>query len=292
MPIIRKSRSFLMGLLLALPTICAAGQPSSAFDPVELAQKQITAYLANLADLHCTELVTQEKLTPSGHVETSERAKYDYLIMMNGTGDDFQLNESRIEASSKHQKAPQKPMLVSNGLATVLLVFHPYYRDSFKFEPGPVETLGGRAVIPVHFTHIPGRRTPAALALRGREFPLELQGTAWLDKLTGDVVKIDASLLRDMSDVGLRSLNVHVDYKIASLGKTGSDVDVPAMAVVDVTTPRQRWRNTHVFEDYKGFSTDAEQDPNVKIRAANAVTGANDTAEVVTKDSKESKEKP
>ena len=73
-------------------------------------------------------------------------------------------------------------MLVTNGIATVLLVFHPYYRDSFKFEIGPDEMVNGKPAIPVHFTHIPGRRTPAALALRGREYPLDLEGTAWLDR--------------------------------------------------------------------------------------------------------------
>jgi hypothetical protein len=62
---------------------------------------------------------------------------------------------------------------------------------------------------------------------------------------------------------------------------------LPALAVVDVTTPRQHWRNTHVFDDYKTFSTDAIQDTNVKIHAENATTGADNTAAVVTPDPKE-----
>ena len=84
-------------------------------------------------------------------------------------------------------------MLVTNGVATVLLVFHPYYRDSFNFEALPEELIDGRPAIPVHFSHITGRRTPAALALRGREYPLELEGTAWLDKQSGEVVKVEAN---------------------------------------------------------------------------------------------------
>ena len=32
---------------------------------------------------------------------------------------------------------------------------------------------------------IPGTRSPAALALRGREYPLELSGSAWIDPQTG-----------------------------------------------------------------------------------------------------------
>ena len=47
---------------------------------------------------------------------------------------------------------------------------------------------------------------------------------------------------------------------------------LPALAVVDVATPRQHWRNTHTFNNYRGFSIDAEQDPNVKVHGANAGT--------------------
>jgi len=256
------------GLTVLLP-LAAHGQTTSAHGAVALAQRQITAYLAQLADLHCKETVTQEKLSANGHIEHSDRAQYDYLIMMSGNGDEFQLNESRIASSSSEEKQSPLPMLVTNGIATVLVVFHPYYRDGFEFKVLPDETVDGRPAIPIHFTHIPGRRTPAALALRGRTYPLDLEGTAWLDRQSGEVVKVEANLQRDMSDVGLRSLDLHVDYKPVHLKGLAAQIVVPTRAEVDVTTPRQHWRNTHVFDDYRTFSTDVEQDPNVKIRAEN-----------------------
>ena len=285
MPMSHNSHPFLLGLLLAIPAAFAGGQASPASSPVELAQRQVTAYVAKLADLHCNESVNQEKLAANGHVEASERAKYDYLIMMDGNGDDFQLNESRIESSaSKHKPLP---MLVTNGFSTALLVFHPYYRDGFQFDAGAEELVDGSPAVPVHFSHIRGRRTPAALALRGREYPLELEGTAWIDKKSGEVVRMDASLMNDMSDIGLRSLSIHVEYKKAALGKNSPDMTLPALAVVDVTTPRQHWRNTHVFDGYKSFSAEAEQDPNVKILAGTANAGSDSTAAVVAADPKE-----
>jgi len=270
----------LSGLLVLLSPVLVIGESAHTSTAIDQAQRQITAYLDKLADLHCTESVTQEKLAPSGHVQATGRAKYDYLIMMSGTGDDFQLNESRVESASANIKQPQLPMLITNGAATVLLVFHPYYRNSFTFEAGNEETVNGRPAVSVHFAHIAGRRSPAALALRGREYPLELQGTAWLDSQSGEVVKVEASLLHDMSDVGLTSLDIHVEYKPGNASNDGGSLILPALAVVDVTTPRQHWRNTHVFDNYRGFSIEAEQDPNVKVHAANTnpdgspITGA------------------
>jgi hypothetical protein len=268
MPIFLKPRSILSGVLCLLMPGVAFTESAPTTTAIDRAQEQITAYLDKLADLHCNESVTQEKISPSGHVEATERAKYDYLIMMSGSGDEFQLNESRIESANGKNKQPQLPMLVTNGVSTVLLVFHPYYRNGFTFEADNEEIVNGQSTIPVHFTHIAGRRTPAALALRGREYPLELQGTAWLDSRSGEVVKVEASLLHDMSDVGLRSLQIHVDYKRLDPSKEVGPLTLPAMAVVDVTTPRQHWRNTHVFDNYRGFSIEAEQDPNVKVKPA------------------------
>ncbi len=266
-----------------------AGEPASGVAAVDQAQRQITDYLDKLADLHCSESVTQEKLAANGRVEATEHANYDYLIMMSGSGDQFQLNESRIQSSSTQGKKPQLPMLVTNGVATVLLVFHPYYRDGFAFEADKEESVNGNQAIPVHFTHISGHRTPAALALRGREYPLELEGTAWLDSRSGEVVKVDASLLHDMSDVGLKSLHIHVEYKPGEPSKDCGLLTLPALAVIDVTTPRQHWRNTHVFENYKGFSIEAEQDPNVKVHAANV---SPDRTPSSGADSPENKEQP
>lgn len=260
----------LPGLLLAISPLLAAAQHADSPNIVEKVRQRIGPYLTSLADVHCTEAVTQEKLNPKGRVEKTEHAKYDYLIMMEGDHDDFRLNETRVALPGNKSKTSPVSMLVSNGIATALLVFHPYYRDSFKFEVGAEKPVDGRDLIAIHFEHIAGRRTPAALALRGREYPLELQGTAWVDKQSDDVVRVDASLLRDMSDIGLRALEVQVDYMPANLKGTATPVNLPVLAVVDVTTPRQHWRNVEAFEAYKSFSADAEQDTNVKIHAEGA----------------------
>lgn len=250
--------------LVALPGRMIAQQNSGV---LTLAERQIKELLAELADVHCTETVIQQKLSEDGRVQASAKEQFDYLIMISGHEEDFQMSESRIEDPGWRHKLLSTPMLMTNGMATVLLVFHPYYREGFDFTTLPAETIDGRAAIPIQFTHIGGRRTPAALALQGREYPLELQGTAWLDKETGKIVKVDASLVHDMSDIGLRALTIHVEYKATRLRSDGTEIVLPTFAVVDVSSLHQHWRNTHYFGNYRSFSTNAEQDPNVKIHA-------------------------
>jgi len=270
MRISRSANPLIAGTLAAALTPFGFAQSTINSRVINLAQKQIKTYLSELADVHCTETVIQEKLAENGHVEASAREQFDYLIMMSGHEDDFQLSESRIETPGWHHKLLSTPMLLTNGMSTALLVFDPYYRDSFEFQTLPEEQIDGSPAIPIHFAHIAGRRSLAALALHGREYPLELEGTAWLDKGSGEVVRVDAALKNDMSDIGLHSLKIHVEYKPTQLKTQASQIMMPAMAVVDVMSANQHWRNTHLFGNYRSFSADVEQDPNVKIHADNA----------------------
>ena len=260
----RSPSAILLCLGLALAPHAARAQAAVPVSLVDQAQKQVVAYIAKLADLHCTEDVLQEKLKPNGGTELSSKSQYDYFLYMQGDSYDFQLSESRLEVGT--QKPARQPLLLTNGFSTLLLVFHPYYRNAFDFTTGPSETLEGRLVVPVHFAHIQGARSPAALALRGREFPLELEGTAWLDPNSGQVVRMDAGLEREMTDIGLKSLRIRVDYMPSP--KASDHFMVPARAVVELQTPRQHWRNSHTFHNYKLFSTEANQDPAVRVKTS------------------------
>ena len=225
-------------------------------------QKQVVSFFNKMSDLTCTETVMQQKIRHDGHVEAKRQSQYDYLIMVQASHDSFSLNESRIEAADP--PAPRSSMLITNGFSMLLLVFDPYYAGSFRFRPAPEERAQGEGPTPVHFTHIAGTRSPAALSLRGREYALDLSGTAWVDSESGQVERMDAELAHEMTDIGLVSLRIHVEYKPVSLNGV-LNADLPERAVIDLETPRQHWRNTHVFSNYKSFSTSTQQETTVKV---------------------------
>ena len=91
---------FLVGLGLAFVAGEASAQSVVPANLVDQAQKQVVAYVTNLADLHCTEDVVQEKLKPNGGTELSTKSQYDYFLYMQGNSYDFQLSESRHQTSA------------------------------------------------------------------------------------------------------------------------------------------------------------------------------------------------
>lgn len=150
-------------------------------------------------------------------------------------------------------------MLLSNGFATLFLVFHPYYAEAFKFSLAGDEVINGRTLDKVTFQHIPGMKSPAALALRGREYPLELSGTAWIDPRTGSIAKIEAGIEDTLQDVGMKSLHAEIEFAPLPFVDSKTVYWFPTRASVEVETPRQHWRNLHQFTEYKKFSVASEE---------------------------------
>src|SRR5258707_3417033 len=131
---------------------------------------EMTSYVEKFSDVKCTEMVTQEKFKndTSNKVELREQSSYDYLVILTNTGGDLNLSESRLEVKEAKADKKNRSMLVSNGFATLFLVFHPMYANSFVFTPMEDEVIGGHRLTKIGFKHIPGTKTPAALALRGK----------------------------------------------------------------------------------------------------------------------------
>jgi hypothetical protein len=220
---------------------------------------QTSGFLDQFSDVKCTELVRQEKLGKDDKVELKEDSTYDYLVILTNSGGELNLSESRIPVHEAKKDRKNTSMLLSNGFATLFLVFHPVYAEAFTFTLAGEETIGGHQFVKVNFQHIPGRKSPAALAIRSREYPLELAGTAWIDPQTGSIAKIQAGIADTLQDVGLKALSSEIDFAPMPFPDSKQVYWFPTQARVEVETPRQHWRNLHRFTAYKKFSVSTEE---------------------------------
>lgn len=192
-------------------------------------------------------------------MELKEDSTYDYLVILTNAGGELNISDSRIPVREAKRDRKNTPMLLSNGFAMLFLVFHPYYAEAFRFALSGEETVSGRLMERVTFEHVPGTKSPAALALREREYPLELAGTAWIDLQTGSIAKMEAGIGDTLADVGLKSLSSEVDFAPVRFPDSKQVYWFPTQARVEVETPRQRWRNLHQFTAYKKFSVSTEE---------------------------------
>jgi hypothetical protein len=247
-------------LLLALVAQPAVAAPSPLDEMIGRANDQVSKFVEQFSDVKCTEHVIQEKYKADGKVELKEESTYDYLVILTNAGGEISLDESRLAVhEDKKDQKKNVSMLVSNGFATLFLVFHPYYSSGFQFTDLGEDSIDGHKFHKVQFKHIAGMRSPAALALRGREYPLELAGVAWIDPDSGVIAKIEAGLENNMDDIGLKSMRSQVEFHPVPFKGAKDIYWFPSRASVEVETPRQHWRNTHDFTDYKRFSVSTEE---------------------------------
>jgi hypothetical protein len=254
----------MMRMLFELTGICVGATPDVSHannlnDLLGRTSSQVVGFLDQFSDVKCTEQVQQEKLGKDGKVERKEESTYDYLVILTNTGGELGLDESRLAVKEGRADKKNTPMLISNGFATLFLVFHPYYADSFKFALAGEALVDNRPLVKVSFEHVLGTRSPAALALRGREYPLELSGMAWIDPQTGIITRIEAGIRNTLQDVGLKSLQSEVEFAPSQFRDMKAPYWFPSVATVEVETPRQHWRNTHRFTEYKRFSVSTEE---------------------------------
>jgi hypothetical protein len=239
----------------------AHGQDKNLDALLSRTSQQVSSFVEQFSEVKCTEHVVQEKFAESNKIERRTESTYDYLVILTNSGGELSLDESRlaVAANGGNHKKENEPLLISNGFATLFLIFHPYYAGSFQFKDLGQEAIDGKQLAKVQFDHIPNTKSVAALAVRGREYPLELSGVAWIDPASGAIARIDAGVDRSIEDIGLKRLLSEVEFAPVRFGQQLSSAWFPQRATVEVETPRQHWRNTHRFSDYKQFSVSTEE---------------------------------
>jgi len=256
----RRCALVIMALAIAFgPRPVRAADPPSRLDPLlDRAATRVDQSLHQLSDVECKELVSQIKFGKNGKAEHEEHSLFDYVVLFQSSSAEPVMVESRL-AKEGPTKPSNIPFLLTNGFSTMLLIFHPYYSGGFQFTDLGEEDVEGRLYERVHFQHVKGLRSTTALMISGREYPLDLQGTALIDPSTGNILSIKAALETPMDDVGLRSLQSEVQYSPVKFPGVDEPYWLPTSATIDVESVHQHWQNQHRFTNYHRFETSVKE---------------------------------
>ena len=223
---------------------------------LEQVGKQVETFWNQFASVTCTESVTQDKIGEKGKVLFEQRESFDYLIILQASGVDLSVDESRVEKTLKTSKG-KASLLDTNGFSIFTLMLHPLYQSRYEFRRLPDETVQGRPLLRIGFQQVSDDRPLSVLLLRERQYALKWTGTAWIDPTSFEVVRIQAGLGNSMADMGLLRLDADVSYSDVTFNQS-IRYWLPARAVVEAETKRQHWRNTHLFSDYRRFEVETQ----------------------------------
>jgi hypothetical protein len=225
---------------------------SSEMEALMRARKTVELYFEQAANVVCTESVTQAVVGKNGKANYREDSVFDYQMQASTNSGSLRLVESRDTRKAAFRDSARS-LLITNGFTSMLLIIHPTYEASYTFEPGGNESVDGITYVRIHFKPVPGASSPAAMQLRGKNYPIPLSGTIWIQPQTGAVAKLITSMDSSLSDLGLQGIRSEIHYATVNFHDPEESYWMPISAVIDVETARQHWRNIHRFAGYKRF---------------------------------------
>src|ERR1035438_7861559 len=207
-------------------------------DLLQRTARSVEGFWDELQAVNCVETVDQQKLNAAGKTMFRQQTDFDYIAILQLTGNDLIVDESRTMVRSPQHES-KLPLLITNGFSTFELIFHPFYQGAYEFSQPETVQVEGKELFQIKFRHVHGARSPTVLKLRQREYPVEWQGTAWIEPASGAVVRVTAGLMESMEDMGLKSLTADVRYASFDFkGEQGSRSETFFSRATSFSTPR------------------------------------------------------
>jgi hypothetical protein len=222
--------------------------------------ENVQAFRRNFVNTTSTETVEETRAKPDGSPEKHvQRQQFRYLMLAARSGDD-NLTEYRTDSSGREQEPrdPKPGFVKTSGFASMPLLLSPERQPAYDFKYLGSQTIEGRAAEVIAFA---GHPTPEAVSGRyilfGKPIPLIVQGVAWIDSASFEVVRMHTDLLAPLSFAGLPRLTTEVVFRDISFRKGALVCWLPQ--VVDVTADfyGRIYRNRHTYSDYHLFSVES-----------------------------------
>ncbi len=238
-------------LLASVSFSAVVGHPQDS-GIVAKAQAATQKFFDDFALIRYDEYQSQQKLRENGKIAYEENTVFDSIIRMRVEDTGLFVDEQQIVVKQPRH-VDNRPLLSTRGFSALAMILHPYYASSFQFTVAGSEQLEGRTVTRIDFVHIPDTPSPWLYQVLGGDRPLDLAGSAWVDPATGEMVRIEGSVGSKETDIGFKELRAELDYAPVLLRDEDTPRMLPDSATIDLETPRQHWRNTYSFKDYRRY---------------------------------------
>jgi tetratricopeptide (TPR) repeat protein len=160
--------------------------------------------------------------------------------------------------------------LASLGLGSLIMIFHPAYRDEYEVTCEGLSRWHGAPAWQIHFRQRPDK--PSRLreySVSKQVFPVGLRGRAWIAADSYQVVSLETDIVAPIPQIRLKAEHISIDYAPVKFRKGNEQLWLPQSAELFFELGGRRIHRSHHFSNYLLFSVDENQ----KIAAPTASTG-------------------
>jgi hypothetical protein len=195
------------------------------------------------------------------------KAKFNYLVVPRTEGSQL-MGEYRTDAKGvpiDYRSLGHAQTVLTYGFTTVPLQhFHPLNQMASRFRYFGRQMIERRETDVVGFVEVPGKYPRPTEWRHGNSVvPLFIQGLAWIDSTTYQVLRIQTYLLAPPPDLGLESAVTRIEFSAVQL-REASAFWLPTKVVVDIWFNRRHLRSIHRYSNFKVFRVETRIGPMVE----------------------------
>lgn len=150
----------------------------------------------------------------------------------------------------------------TNGLPSMVLIFHPLYARDFEMTCEGLASWNGSLAWQVHFrqrSDRPNRMRAYKVGIDGPSFPVALKGRAWIAADSFQIVRMETDMIAPIPQIRLAADYTVIEYGPVHFSERKLDMWLPQSAEVYFDWRGKRIHRRHSFSKYLLFSVDDKQ---------------------------------
>jgi hypothetical protein len=197
------------------------------------------------------------------------RGRFNYLVVAHPTENDRLMGEYRTDLKGRfidYRNIGHGRILLTSGFTTTPLQhFRPQNQMACRFRYFGRQDVAGQKTDVVGFVEIPGKYLWPTDWRNGKAVvPLCLQGLAWIDVTSYQIVRIETFLVAPPPKGDFQSDTTQVEFGEIRLHQATVVLRLPTEVVVDVWFHQRHFRNVHKYSGFKLFQVETHIGPMIE----------------------------
>jgi len=222
----------------------------------------VEAFMKSFPNTVSAEHVHQERLGKDGTVKHSLDQDFQYLLLARSEKWGLDIDEYRTTSlgESTSMKGLDQGLMLTSGFVSTSLLFHPAYQDGTSFRYLGRQSLAGKDVHVVAFAQKPEKpRIMARFKSNEGSAVVLLQGVAWIDPVSFQILRLRTDLLAPQSKVRLQRQTTEILFREVQFKELAGSFWFPQEVAVTVDWRGRVFRNWHRYSEFKLFNVEATE---------------------------------
>jgi hypothetical protein len=228
--------------------------------------KHVAVFFDDFPNTTCTEEVQSGLCRAVGReCGVNFEGKFRYLLLQRSAEGARVMTEYRTDAKGSpidYRRLKDVPILTYGFATAALQHFRPQIRMASRFRYLGRQLVNRQETDVVGFAEIPEEYPrPTEFGQGNGAVPLFVEGLAWIDSTTHQILRIQTDLLAPRPDVGLERLTTRIKFRAIHLRETSKAFRLPTKVIVDVWLNHHHFRNIHQYSHFKMFRVESRIGP-------------------------------